>query len=212
MDNSLIIFLKYPEPGKVKTRLAKDIGNGKACAIYRQLAENVIKNIFSKNPRTYTVHIFFTPDDKENEIRDWLKPIIENNQEVDTQYIPQGGDTLGERMSNAFQQILQGKHYRRCIIIGTDCPGIEAALIESAFDVLNKKDVVIGPCEDGGYYLLGMSKFTTDLFTDITWGTDRVFGQTMKKISNNNLSYGILKTLADIDTPEDLYRYASDIL
>ncbi|HHT9116310.1 MAG: TIGR04282 family arsenosugar biosynthesis glycosyltransferase [Planctomycetes bacterium] len=221
MENAVIIFLKYPEPGKVKTRLAKDIGNEKACAIYKLLAENVIKNILTKNPGTYDVHIFFTPADKENEIKNWLKSIIDNERAFHIQYSPQKGNTLGERMSNAFQQTLQRKDCKRCIIIGTDCPEIDATMIESVFEILKEKDIVIGPCKDGGYYLLGMSGpvpvsfkqgFVPELFEDIDWSTDRVFIQTMEKIQKNNLSCGILKTLVDIDTIEDLYQYASDIL
>jgi len=240
MENVLIIFLKYPEPGKVKTRLAKDIGDEKACAIYKLLAENVIKNILTKNPGTYDVHIFFTPADRETEIRTWLKPILNDNQGIKTQFRTQEGRNLGERMSNAFRQILQEKGYKKCItqrtatesplkkgdkggckknsqekmflhntiIIGTDCPEIDATLIENAFDVLKEKDIVIGPCRDGGYYLLGMSKLVLDLFVDIDWSTDRVFEQTIEKIQKNNLSCSILKTFVDIDTIEDLYHYS----
>jgi uncharacterized protein len=249
MENALIIFLKYPEPGKVKTRLARDIGNEKACEIYKSLAENVIKNIFTKNPGTYDVHIFFTPADKETEIRIWLKPILNDNQGIKTQFRTQEGRNLGEKMSNAFRQIAQEKGYKECItqrtatesplkkgdeggckknsqerkffhntiIIGTDCPEIDATLIENAFGTLKEKDIVIGPCKDGGYYLLGMSRpvsvcfeqgFISDLFVDIDWSTDRVFKQTMEKIQKNNLSYSILKTLVDIDTIEDLCQYS----
>jgi len=248
MENALIIFLKYPEPGKVKTRLAKDTGDEKACAVYKLLAEGVIKNVFSKNPLTYDVHIFFTPANRETEIKDWLKPILNDNQGIKTQFRTQEGRNLGEKMSNAFRQILQEKGYKKCttqltttesplkkgdkggckknsqekmflhhtIIIGTDCPEIDATLIENAFGVLKEKDIVIGPCKDGGYYLLGMSRpvpvsfkqgFVPDLFMDIDWSTDRVFKQTMEKIQKNNLSCGILKTLVDIDTLEDLYHY-----
>ena len=249
MENALIIFLKYPEPGKVKTRLAKDTGDEKACAVYKLLAEGVIKNVFSKNPLTYDVHIFFTPANRETEIKDWLKPILNDNQGIKTQFRTQEGRNLGEKMSNAFRQILQEKGYKKCttqltttesplkkgdkggckknsqekmflhhtIIIGTDCPEIDATLIENAFGVLKEKDIVIGPCKDGGYYLLGMSRpvpvsfkqgFVPDLFMDIDWSTDRVFKQTMEKIQKNNLSCGILKILVDIDTLEDLYHYS----
>ncbi|MBU6392198.1 MAG: TIGR04282 family arsenosugar biosynthesis glycosyltransferase, partial [Planctomycetes bacterium] len=147
-------------------------------------------------------------------------PVRNNDQTFDTRYIHQEGDTLGERMSHAFQQLFQDKGYKRCIIIGTDCPEIDAVLIENAFETLQGKDIVLGPCKDGGYYLLGMSRlspirfereFVPDLFVDIDWSTDRVFDQTMAKVRKNNLSYGILKTLADVDTPEDLHRYALDI-
>ena len=111
-------------------------------------------------------------------------------------------------MSTAFKEILQEKGCKKCIIIGTDCPEIDATLIENAFGVLKEKDIVIGPCKDGGYYLLGMSRPASDLFVDIDWSTDRVFEQTMEKIRENNLSCSILKTLVDIDTIEDLYHYS----
>ena len=221
MENVLIIFLKYPEPGKVKTRLAKDIGNEKACEIYKLLAENVIKTFSQKNPGTYTVHFFFTPADRETEISTWLKPILDDNQGIKTQFRTQEGRNLGERMSNAFKEILQEKGCKKCIIIGTDCPEIDATLIENAFGVLKEKDIVIGPCRDGGYYLLGMSRpvpvsfeqgFISDLFVDIDWSTDRVFEQTMEKVHKNNLSCGILKILMDIDTIEDLYRERGHLL
>lgn len=220
MENALIVFIKYPEPGKVKTRLAKDIGNEKACAIYKLLAEKVIKKVFIKNPSTYDVHFFFTPADKETEISTWLKPILNDNQGIKTQFRTQEGRNLGEKMSNAFKEILQEKGCKKCIIIGTDCPEIDTTLIENAFGVLKEKDIVIGPCTDGGYYLLGMSRpvpvsfeqgFVPDLFIDIDWSTDRVFEQTMEKVRKNNVSCSILKILTDIDTQEDFYRYGQYI-
>lgn len=209
MENALIVFLKYPESGRVKTRLAKDIGDEKACAIYKLLAEGVMKNIFSKKPGMYDVYIFFTPSYKENEIKAWLKPFINNDLGGDVQYIPQEGYDLGERMSYAVKQTLRSRGYKKCIIIGTDCPGIDTPLIENAFEILKERDVVVGPCRDGGYYLLGMSTLAVDLFVDIDWSTDRVFNQTIEKTRKNNLSSGILKTLADIDTQEDLYGYTA---
>lgn len=220
-DNALMIFLKYPEPGKVKTRLAKVIGNEKACTAYRLLAEGVMKNIYLKDARPYAVWIFFTPFDRGNEIKDWLKPLIGDNRNAGTEYVPQEGNTLGERMSNAFKQVFQEKHYKRGIVIGTDCPGVDGILLGDAFGILSEKDIVIGPCRDGGYYLLGISgsvhllfnrQPVLDLFMDIDWSTDKVLKQTMGKIHKNNLSCHTLTTLADIDRAEDLYQYFPDFL
>jgi uncharacterized protein len=204
MENTLIIFLKYPEPGKVKTRLAKAIGNEKACLIYKQLAEKVITNICQKNRELYDIYVFFTPADKKHAIKTWLTPVFDKNGGVDVYYKSQSGDSLGERMSLAFREILQERHRKKGIIIGADCPEIDASLIEDAFEVLREKDVVIGPAHDGGYYLFGMSKYIQDLFADIDWSTDRVFKQTMEKVYKNNLACTILRTLRDIDTWEDL--------
>ena len=214
MDNTLIVFLKYPTPGQVKTRLAKDIGNERSCFIYKSLAEHVIKNIIPKNQRTYDVRIFFTPADKANEIKAWLKPFLNIMPGTSAQFISQEGNDLGKRMSTAFKKTLQSypcvnedKRFssHQAIIIGTDCPEIDAELIKNAFKVLKRKDVIIGPCKDGGYYLIGMTRYIPELFVDIDWSTSRVFDQTIEKIRKNNLSYGILKTLSDIDRIEDLY-------
>lgn len=214
MDNTLIVFLKYPTPGQVKTRLAKDLGNERACFIYQSLAEHVIKNIIPKNQRPYEVRIFFTPVDKASEIKAWLRPFLSIIPGDNTQFISQKGNGLGERMSTAFKRTLQrpprtneGKRFspHHAIIIGTDCPEIDAELIESAFEVLKEKDVVIGPCKDGGYYLIGMARYIPELFVDIEWSTSRVFDQTLEKVQKNNLSWSILKTLSDIDCVEDLY-------
>ncbi|HHT9110408.1 MAG TPA: TIGR04282 family arsenosugar biosynthesis glycosyltransferase [Candidatus Brocadiaceae bacterium] len=207
MDNALIIFLKYPEPGRVKTRLAKAIGNEKACLIYKQLAEKVITKICQKNGEPYDIYVFFTPADKQHAIKTWLTPVFDKNGGVDVYYKSQSGDSLGERMSLAFREILQERQHKKGIIVGADCPEIDASLIEDAFEVLREKDVVIGPAHDGGYYLFGMSKYIQDLFADIDWSTDRVFRQTMEKVYKNNLSCTILTTLRDIDTWEDFCAY-----
>ncbi|KKO18810.1 MAG: glycosyltransferase [Candidatus Brocadia sp.] len=258
MDKVLIVFLKYPSPGHVKTRLAKNIGAERACLIYQSLAERVIRNILPKNQMTYEVRIFFTPADKANEIKAWLTPFFSVIPEVHTQFISQEGDDLGARMSHAFEQTLQGRHGKkipekhrrnhntapplslfgkrgrdwakrltknhscenegkgysspRAIIIGTDCPEIDAELLERAFEVLQKKDVVIGPCRDGGYYLIGMARYTPELFTGIDWSTSRVFAQTIERLQEKNLSCGTLKILADIDRIEDLYHWNIDHL
>ncbi len=206
MDNVLIVFLKYPEPGKVKTRLAKDMGHEKACLLYKVLAENVIKNVFPKNQSAYDVHIFFTPADKKKEIRAWVDPLTGCTPGGGAHYIPQEGANLGERMHNAFQHVFRILPCN-AIVIGTDCPGIDAPLIEHAFELLREKDIVIGPCRDGGYYLLGMSKPAPDLFADISWSTNRVFVQTMERVQTNKLSCAMLRTLTDIDTKEDLSAF-----
>ncbi|MDR4507945.1 MAG: TIGR04282 family arsenosugar biosynthesis glycosyltransferase [Candidatus Brocadiaceae bacterium] len=194
-DNALIVFIKYPEPGQVKTRLAKDIGNEKACSLYMRLVCDVIKNIFNNN-KTYDICIFFSPPEREKELKQWLT--------VDAIFQTQKGFNLGERMCHAFQYVLHEKGFKKGVIIGTDCPEIHFSLIEEAFSALEKKDIVIGPCRDGGYYLLGMSKVATELFEDIPWSSHLVFKQTMKKAVKNDLSVHILKKLVDIDTLDDL--------
>jgi hypothetical protein len=105
-------------------------------------------------------------------------------------------------MSNAFQLLFKSG-YQRILILGTDCAQLESRHITDAIQKLDEKDVVIGPAEDGGYYLLGMKKSTTSLFEGIEWSTSQVFSQTIEKLTRAELSYGIIETLSDVDVEED---------
>lgn len=192
--NTLIIFLKYPEPGKVKTRLAKDLGNEQAASIYSRMAQTIIDNVL--DPTSYETAIFFDPPDKQKEITEWLR-------KKELQYSPQEGNTLGDKISNAFN-IVFNQGSEKTVIIGTDCIDITSETINRTMDLLNDKDVVLGPAEDGGYYLLGLKKFIPQIFQNIDWSTEYVLEQTIEKINNNELKFELLKTLKDIDTLDDI--------
>lgn len=192
--NTLIIFLKYPEPGKVKTRLAKDVGAVKAADIYSNMTSTIIQNVL--DPQNYNTAIFYDPPEKETEVKNWLG-------EKELLYFPQEGRSLGDKISNAFREIFS-EGSEKTVIIGSDCIDVNAETINNTIELLNYSDIVVGPAEDGGYYLLGASQFNPQIFEDIDWSTDRVLGQTIEKIKENNLKYRLLKTLKDIDTVYDL--------
>lgn len=197
--NVLIIFVKYPEPGKVKTRLAEELGEKKAAQVYSLMAETVIGNVIHSDK--YETAIFFDPPDKEGEIRKW----IGGGSAV---FFPQEGKALGQRMSSAFGTVFSDGA-RKAVIIGTDCVDVTAGTAEEAFDLLGETDVVIGPAEDGGYYLLGLNNHEPALFRDISWSTSLVFDQTVGRINEAGLSFTLLKTMNDIDTAGDLRRDVS---
>jgi len=192
--NTLIIFIKYPLAGKVKTRLAKDVGESEAARIYSQMAKTIIEN--TSDPESYNTIIFYDPPEKEQEIKHWIE-------KTELQYLPQTGNTLGDRISSAFMKVYSSGA-DKAVIIGSDCIDVNRETINEAMGSLQDVDVVLGPAEDGGYYLLGLKRHIPEILQEIDWSTDRVLGQTLEKIKEKKLKYELLKTLKDIDTVEDL--------
>lgn len=189
-ENHLIIFVKNPVLGKVKTRLADGIGDEKALEIYLQLLELTRKVAEQVN---CTRHVFYS-DEIENDAWDSDK----FNKHV------QEGHDLGERMTNAFEKVF-ALGAKQAVIIGSDCPQLTAEIVNDSFEILSEKDLAIGPAKDGGYYLLGMKKVYPFLFEKKQWSTDTVFEDTVVDLMENRLSYGRLETLSDLDNIYDLH-------
>ena len=187
--NALIVFQKNLVSGKVKTRLAKALGDAEALKIYISLVSYTRYIIDELNCDKF---IFYSDYIEQND--DWKHGYNKAVQE---------GKDLGERMSNAFGTALQNG-YEKVIVIGTDCPMLTAEIVNEAFKKLNKSDVAIGASADGGYYLLGMKKLHTFLFQNIAWSTPSVFASTVSECKKHNLSYHILPTLHDVDEETDL--------
>lgn len=190
---ALIVFLKYPEKGKVKTRLAKSIGEENALKMYRKFVKDTLDNVIAI--KDTTIFLFYTPAGK--------KRLLENLYGRRFKYCLQKGRDLGERMYNAFLQIKKLGFFK-IAIIGTDSPTLPLIYIKQAFKKLESVDIVIGPSLDGGYYLLGLKKPVKKLFNKITWSSDRVFNQTLEKAKLLNLQINILPYWYDIDTIEGL--------
>lgn len=191
----LIIFAKNPELGKVKTRLAATVGNEVALAIYFQLLQKT-KEVTEGLAEDKVVYYssYMEQDDLWNE--DNFRKAVQSE-----------GD-LGERMKNAFADAFS-QGYERVCIIGSDCMDISAEIIEEAFGKLHNRDVAIGASQDGGYYLLGMSKMIPALFENKAWSTDEVFISTLDDIVKLSLDHAELPVLNDIDTEKDLGDWAS---
>lgn len=188
MSRLLIVFVKHPELGKVKTRLAATLGKEKALSIYKQLLEHTLS--ICKTVQA-DVQIFYTDD------------VIQDDIWNDFPKKQQKRGDLGTRMFHALSQ----NEYEKKLIIGSDCFEINAEHIETAFQKLNETDAVIGPANDGGYYLLGLKEVPKEVFTDITWSSEKVLEQTIKKLNTLNKSHSLLPTLVDIDTESDLKQY-----
>lgn len=175
--------------GKVKTRLAKSLGNQKALHIYQQLVRftrDITKAIAVEKQVWYSSFI---------EIND---PVFKGDYLANIQC---EGD-LGERMKEAFSQAFSSGA-EQVIIIGSDCGELDERTIRLAFEALKTNDVVIGPAIDGGYYLLGMNDFYPELFESIEWSTNSVYFQTRERMNQMQLSCFELPVLSDVDTAED---------
>ena len=193
IKRALLIFTKNPELGKVKTRLAATIGDDAALAVYNQLLLHTV---------SATEHL---PVDKFVFYSDYIEQEDVWDSEHYYKEIQQGND-LGERMKNAFASTFK-KGYHKIVIIGTDCPGLNAEIIMNAFSYLQTNDVVIGPAEDGGYYLLGMKQMQHELYEGIQWSTGAVLNDTINKCTALQLNYCMLGVLKDIDEEKDLQAF-----
>ncbi len=191
-SNILLYFVKYPTPGKVKTRLARTVGDGEAAKLYTELVEKNLKVIapFSQQKR-YNLMIVFDPPEREKDFRKWFS--------LPCEYLPQRGRGLSERLTYAFREAFSSKGSQRVMALGSDTLGLTSDLIEEGFEVLVSKDVVIGPAQDGGYYLIGLSREQPALFRNIPWSTSRVLESTLKIIQRGKLKYHLLKELEDLD-------------
>jgi uncharacterized protein len=186
--NVLLLFIKNPILGKVKTRLAATVGNDAALDIYTQLLYYTRCLAEQVEAVRFLFYSDFIAQKDDWQTTHFVKKI-------------QSGKHLGERMYNAFDEALE-KH-DKAVIIGSDCATLSLTIIERAYAALAHYDVVLGPAKDGGYYLLGLKKSNKALFEGIDWSTDQVLKQSIERIETQQLSYFLLPLLSDVDTEED---------
>ena len=186
----LLVFAKNPTLGKVKTRLAKTIGNKKALEIYKALLKKTASVL---EELEMDIHLYYSNHIEKNDL---FSTVV-------TQKKIQTGDELGERMVNAFKESFTS--YKKVVIIGTDLWTLESKDIKNAFKALEQHTVVIGPSTDGGYYLLGMTEIIPQIFLDKEWGTPRVLHNTLKDLKS--VKYHLLQEKNDVDTFSDLEEY-----
>jgi uncharacterized protein len=191
----LIIFTRYPEPGKTKTRLIPALGTLGAANLQRQMTEHTIFQVKElQKASVISVEVRFVGGDWQL-MQDWLG--------LSLVYQLQGEGSLGDRMARSLFDAFQSGA-EKVIIIGTDCPDVNAQILATAFEQLQVFDLVLGPAIDGGYYLIGLRQPIPELFVNIEWGTAQVFQKTVEIAQLLNLSSVYLPTLADVDRPEDL--------
>lgn len=195
MKRYLIIFTRYPEPHRTKTRLIPRLGPEGAAELQGDMTDYALawaRELAGK--ASVTIQVRFEGGD-EARMRDRFGDSFP--------YLPQGPGDLGDRMASAFEEAFAAGA-DRAIVVGTDCPGITADLAEQAFERLATADLVLGPATDGGYYLIGLRRPLLTLFAGIAWGQETVLCETQKRAEELGLATSLLTMLSDVDRPEDL--------
>ena len=234
MSNALVLFMKAPRPGTVKTRLTPRVTMDEAADLYRAFILDTLN--LARRTAAATLFVAWTPDEGRAE----LVSTLGCPGDPDVNWLRQRGSDLGERLSNAFAAFRRDG-WEKTVVLGGDSPLLPHSIVEEAFEALDRHDVVIGPAEDGGYYLIGLSgpggsgdpggpgspdgsgdpggpghrRKSDDrndrLFESIHWGTDRVLGQTRAAIRACGLSCHELPAWHDVDRPADLDRLALEL-
>lgn len=207
MSDALIVFVKEPRPGAVKTRLAQTIGDHAAAEAYRALAEAEIRA--TAPPRdgsgeaAYERLFFFAPAEAERAVVGWLSAVVGDEPLVCR---PQSGADLGARMARAFAECF-ARGARRVAIVGTDVPACSHRHVRAALGALDQHDAAVGPTHDGGYYLLALSREQPELFHDIAWSTPAVLAVTLARAAALGLRVARLTALHDVDTLADWHAH-----
>jgi len=191
----VLVFVRAPELGRVKTRLAAAIGDPAALRVYRRLAEHTLREAAALAGQGVQVRVHHTPAHAGDAVRAWLGdgPV----------YLPQAEGDLGARMEDAFARAFAAGA-ERVVIVGSDLPDLSAALLRRAFGALDAHPAVLGPARDGGYYLLGLTRPVLGIFDGIAWSTPGVLAATLDRFQAAGIEPAMLETLADVDEAEDL--------
>lgn len=190
MKRALVVFAKWPRLGRVKTRLAKDVGEARALEIYNGL---LARTAAAAAQCAVDKYVYW--DEIGQEVTPFSADIFN--------FVAQRGEGLGERMSNVFADLF-ALGYGAVVLVGSDIPKLNTQHFEQAFSCLNTVDIVFGPAIDGGYYLVAMRQLLLPLFVDKAWSTDKVLSQSILDIESAKQTFYLLEPLNDVDTAADL--------
>jgi hypothetical protein len=197
---AVLVFAKAPEPGRVKTRLVPALGEGPAAVLAARLARRTVAEVTRAGLTSVT--LCATPD-----TRHPFFELLQRHHGITL--AEQGGGDLGARMHRALAAALCG--HDAAILVGTDIPGLSAAdLVRAAACLEDGADAVLGPAEDGGYWLIGLRRSHADLFEDMPWGGGAVLAETLRRMGELGLRAACVAERWDVDRPDDLERLAAD--
>lgn len=196
---TILLFVKHPDPGKVKTRLAAAVGAEEAAGIYRRLVAEVCRTL----PRDAAWRVIFDPPERRPEVETWLREMCGD---AALEFYPQAPGELGARLERAFAEAFaDGCDFAAAI--GSDCIELSPGLFDEAWNALcSGAEVVIGPSADGGYYLIALRGPHPQLFSGIVWSTEAVLSQTLARAEKSGLRVHLLGVRHDVDTAGDWQR------
>lgn len=192
---ALVILGRYPHPGRVKTRLAKDLGANEAARVYREIVEKLLNEV--KDLQGVGVYFCYADLSDKKLVRKWITDGVE--------LIDSVSSNIEENISNAFEGLFR-QGFERVMCVGSDIPDLDSGIITRAFESLKNSDVVIGQDLSGGIYLFGLKKFESEFFSSRDTSLE-VFEKTIKLCAEKRLKYCLLQKLLDIDTLEDYNKY-----
>ncbi|MFO7606820.1 MAG: TIGR04282 family arsenosugar biosynthesis glycosyltransferase [Desulfurivibrionaceae bacterium] len=200
MKKKLILFTRYPEAGRVKTRLIPALGPQGAAALQERMTEDTLRTAEAAAAENgLDLEIRHAGSDT-GQMAEWLGP--------HHGYRGQGSGDLGDKMARAFADAFQD-HYHQVMIIGADCPALTSKTLADGFAGLRGHALVLGPAADGGYYLIGLSRPCPELFAGQPWGSDTLLSTTISVARKLDLTFHLLEELADVDRPEDLEAFGN---
>lgn len=195
---ALAIFARTPVPGRVKTRLIPLLGSSGAAHFQAALISDTVGKVDGVG-RPAARYFFYTGRDRP--APNSLRGCVVKRQE---------GRDLGERLARAFRQLL--RRHSQVVVMGTDSPALSPRLVRQALAELRICDAVLGPCPDGGYYLVGLRRLKAGIFGRIRWGTRSAFRDTLRNLLRAGFSCSILEAVGDVDRPEDLERLQRELV
>jgi len=197
---AVIVFAKFPAEGKVKTRLALGEGSETALFFYNECCKYIFGMLDNFSTEKTDIFLFYSADDEEDKVRRWVGKAFN--------FVRQSRGDLGDKMRNAFA-LLFDKGYEKVLIIGTDIPDLNENNLNDAFGRLSGYEIVIGPADDGGYFLLGMTRRSDELFSGIPWSSEKTLDLSIKAIREAGKSFSLLGMLRDVDDSESLKEWIS---
>lgn len=195
MNRCILFFVKYPEVGQVKTRLAQDTSPEEACEFYRASVAHLITVL--EDIEDVELVVCYAPESYGHQVKEWLGS--------ERRRLSQKGADLGRRMENAFREAFF-MFYDEVILVGSDIPELSADIFPQAFKELSSGKAVLGPARDGGYYLIGFPRdlFVPEVFSDMVWSNSQVLDSTVKRLATCDVEAAMLPEMGDVDTLTDL--------
>lgn len=191
-----IQFARSPVAGEVKTRMIPALGARAACQLHSELVCWTSRTLVNAGLGPVRLAV----------AGDTLHPLFQQCRDIGVaEVVPQSGTDLGERMFVALRDAL--KRFERVILVGSDCPGLDAAYLAQALDSLQQVPVVLGPAKDGGYVLIGARQVSREMFAAIDWGSSLVYAQTLERLQDIDCDWASLPAKVDIDRPEDIVHW-----